>query len=109
MNRPCIDCGAITPATRCKPCASARNRVTHGDTYYRTKEWKRLSRQARLEHGSDCTLCGSTHRVQAHHAVHRTEGGPDTIDNLVMLCASCHRKAHTSTDVDQILKGITRD
>jgi 5-methylcytosine-specific restriction endonuclease McrA len=106
ISRPCLDCGALTSKTRCAQCRSARNKVTHGDTYYRTNEWKRLSREARALHGTDCTLCGSNHRVQAHHVVHRNEGGSDTLDNLVMLCASCHRRTHADESLDVIVKSI---
>jgi RNA-directed DNA polymerase len=34
---------------------------------------------------------------EQHHVQHRIEGGPDTLDNLVMLHATCHRQIH-STD-----------
>lgn len=30
----------------------------------------------------------------AHHVRRRSQGGPDTADNLLWLCASCHRFVH---------------
>lgn len=38
---------------------------------------------------------------QAHHAHHvrlRSQGGPDTVDNLLSICMECHRYIH---DVDR--------
>jgi hypothetical protein len=34
-------------------------------------------------------------RVEAHHIVFRSEGGPDTSWNLVSLCPSCHAAVHS--------------
>ena len=104
--RPCLDCGRLTNASRCATCNTDRNKITHGDTYYRTPEWRRLSKRARVENGGECALCASTRQVQAHHAVHRTEGGKDDLSNLVLLCGSCHRKAHTDQATDRLLKAI---
>jgi hypothetical protein len=41
-----------------------------------------------------CQVCGSTDLLEAHHLVPRSQGGPDTEENLVLLCRSCHRKRH---------------
>ena len=108
MARPCLDCGTLTGTTRCAACRAALNQETHGNTYYRTAEWKQLSAQAREIHGNSCALCDSTNRVAAHHVIHRTDGGKDELANLIMLCASCHRKAHADPAVDQLVKAIAR-
>lgn len=31
----------------------------------------------------------------AWHAHHRTAGGPDTLDNLLAMCVTCHRNTRT--------------
>lgn len=108
LARACIDCGQLTTGTRCPTCKSDRNRLTHGNTYYRSAEWKRLSAAAAELHGRICALCDSTRHVAAHHVIHRTDGGPDTLDNLIMLCASCHHKAHRDPATDQLVKAIAR-
>lgn len=42
-----------------------------------------------------CAVCGSTSgRIERHHIVPRSRGGPDTDDNLVPLCHSCHQGHH---------------
>ena len=32
--------------------------------------------------------------LHAHHVIYRSQGGADTLDNLVTLCEECHRKLH---------------
>ena len=104
MARPCIDCHKPTILTRCPECARGKSRPAPHGSSYQTAEWRKLSKQARQRDQGECTLCGSTNRVGAHHRIHRREGGPDTLENLISLCASCHRKAHAFKDIDQFLK-----
>ena len=40
-----------------------------------------------------CVLCGRT-ATNLHHVKYRSAGGGDTENNTVMLCQSCHEKAH---------------
>jgi len=48
-----------------------------------------------MRDGYECTQCKkkNTH-FDAHHIVWKEHGGKDTIDNLITLCKSCHRKVH---------------
>jgi 5-methylcytosine-specific restriction endonuclease McrA len=42
-----------------------------------------------------CVNCNNkTGKLHAHHVVFRSQGGKDTIDNLVALCEGCHKKIH---------------
>lgn len=42
-----------------------------------------------------CGGCGEHHAVcQGHHIRPRSEGGPNNIDNLMLLCWACHQKVH---------------
>ncbi len=36
--------------------------------------------------------------LEAHHVIPMSENGPDTIDNVVALCANCHRLMHYGAD-----------
>ena len=36
--------------------------------------------------------------LEVHHVVPLSEGGPDTIDNVIAVCPNCHRRAHHSVD-----------
>ena len=44
--------------------------------------------------GHRCRVCGSTFIVQVHHILYRSLGGTPGTDNLVCLCAHCHRAVH---------------
>lgn len=49
-----------------------------------------------------CQCCKSKKgTMHAHHIVYRSQGGADTLDNLVTLCEFCHKKLH-----DGELKGF---
>lgn len=54
--------------------------------------------------GYRCALCDDSRRIQAHHVVFRSQGGPDTEMNLITLCPRCHAAAH-GTDIDRL--GLT--
>ena len=41
-----------------------------------------------------CQDCGSSKDLQAHHLIKRSKLGPDSLDNLITLCSSCHPKRH---------------
>ncbi len=39
---------------------------------------------------------------ESHHICPLSEGGKDTLDNMIAVCANCHRKAHHSVDKETI-------
>lgn len=41
-----------------------------------------------------CQGCGSTMNLQVHHLESRAQLGSDVPDNLLTLCADCHRGHH---------------
>ena len=48
-----------------------------------------------MRDGYQCTQCGKKNtKLNAHHIVWREHGGKDTIQNLITLCKTCHRKIH---------------
>lgn len=40
--------------------------------------------------GYRCVLCGSIFRLECHHIRFRSAYGSDTVDNMILLCNSCH-------------------
>lgn len=44
--------------------------------------------------------------LELHHAVMLSEGGPDTVDNAVAVCANCHRLLHHGQERAQKLKEL---
>jgi hypothetical protein len=77
--RPCLDCGALSRATRCPACtkqrASQRNAAPQRDIY--RGDWPAYSRQRRAEQPW-CSLCGSPTDLTVDH----------TTDMVV--CRRCH-------------------
>ena len=50
--------------------------------------------------GYRCALCDDPRRLQVHHVVMRSQGGPETEMNLITLCPRCHLLCH-GTDIDR--------
>ncbi len=49
-------------------------------------------REAVMERdGRKCVLCGSTDNLSLDHIIRYREDGPDTVDNLRVLCMPCNR------------------
>ena len=46
--------------------------------------------------GGQCQLCGTSgeNRLQLHHVIYRSHGGPHLESNLVTLCFRCHADVH---------------
>ena len=44
--------------------------------------------------GYRCALCDSTQYIQVHHVIPRSEGGTNSVMNLITLCGNCHSQAH---------------
>lgn len=56
-----------------------------------------------------CQCCGKRNcRVEAHHVIFRSNGGSDSLDNLITLCEDCHKAVHLG-EVDLKLKGKRRN
>lgn len=56
-------------------------------------EIQELSLECKERANYRCELCGS-HAIDAHHIIPLEERGPNTLDNLVCVCRSCHRQIH---------------
>ncbi len=49
-------------------------------------------------HGDDCFACGDTLRLERCHIVPKHKGGTDAVDNLHVLCATCHVHSENIAD-----------
>lgn len=93
-RRPCLRCGQLaangsycprhTPVKR--PSPSSRATARPG--------WGALRARALLRDGHACRRCGHTAGLAVHHVVSVAEGGTNTLDNCLTLCARCHGDAH---------------
>lgn len=76
--------------------ARLNNPELQGQDY---QESNRLDENLRIatlmRDGYQCTPCGKKNtRLEAHHIVPRSQGGKDTITNLITVCKPCHVKSH---------------
>ena len=59
-------------------------------------DWKeRTKRLKEISHGS-CTQCGSYNNLHAHHITSLSRGGSNRLENLILLCESCHKRKHNT-------------
>ncbi len=57
--------------------------------------WEQLREETLRRDGYRCQRCFENRGpLQAHHVVPRSDGGPDSLDNLVTLCRPCHGVQH---------------
>ena len=45
-----------------------------------------------LKEFSRCELCGSPKKLELHHIIPKSFGGPDVMDNWIAICSGCHAK-----------------
>jgi 5-methylcytosine-specific restriction endonuclease McrA len=57
-------------------------------------EYNRLRSRVLERDGWNCQGCGSATNLQVHHLLHRGRLGADVAENLITLCAECHRRYH---------------
>lgn len=93
LPRPCVDCGVIVRASRCKSCSRVRDRrrPTRTQRGYDYK-WNKLSKQLREIHPF-CKQCGSTKDLTVDHIIPLVDLHPELryeISNLQVLCRRCN-------------------
>ena len=59
------------------------------------QSYEQLCREVLQRDGWRCQSCGSLNNLQIHHKKFRSQLGGDSEDNLITLCSTCHRKAHS--------------
>jgi 5-methylcytosine-specific restriction endonuclease McrA len=58
--------------------------------------YRRLRTDVLERDGWKCQNCGTSERLQVHHIRSRSALGDDAAENLITLCADCHRQSHLS-------------
>lgn len=86
----CLDCGTLSPATRCPPCARARDNTRYARRGTRQQrgldtEYDR-NRAIILASATVCAICGRpgtpTDPLTAGHITDRQHGGTNALTNL---------------------------
>jgi 5-methylcytosine-specific restriction endonuclease McrA len=60
------------------------------------KEYNLIRKQVLRRDAWRCQDCGSAGDLHVHHLEKRSKLGDDASDNLITLCATCHRRRHYS-------------
>jgi len=71
--------------------------------YIKSKAWRTLREQARERSGHKCELCGAP-AEHVHHVRYPKRFADDHIDNLVVVCGSCHSRLHGMRGDKQIME-----
>lgn len=58
--------------------------------------------------GAQCILCGNREAMPNAHYISRAQGGLGVEQNVVTLCADCHRRYDQSTEREMLRKLIKR-
>ena len=59
-------------------------------------EYEIIRKRVLERDGWRCQECGLMKNLHIHHMRRRSQLGDDTMDNLITLCAACHRRYHGS-------------
>lgn len=55
-----------------------------------------------------CRHCNDRNALHPHHLIYKSHGGKDDLDNLITLCAQCHRAHHDGfLDIEVIKIALT--
>ncbi|NOY97734.1 MAG: DEAD/DEAH box helicase [Chloroflexi bacterium] len=84
-----------------------------GDPNQYGPDWPRLRDAVRARDGRRCRVCGAPETDRAHHVHHKTPfrsfasaAEANRMDNLVTLCAACHRKVEQNVRMRSGLAGL---
>jgi len=62
----------------------------------RANNYRELHRQVLKRDSGRCQTCGSMQNLQAHHLKFHSQAGTDEEQNLITLCAECHKQPNSS-------------
>jgi 5-methylcytosine-specific restriction endonuclease McrA len=57
-----------------------------------------VKREVDKRDGEFCRRCCRRKSTQYHHIKHRSNGGKETVENLIRLCEPCHKAWHKIKD-----------
>jgi 5-methylcytosine-specific restriction protein A len=108
LNRPCLECRALTPGSRCPAHARAArppiNPAYRASGYRRTRT--RLITEHQLHYGNTCPGWGTPphpvtppNQLTIDHQIPLSAGGTNQPENLTIFCQQCNtRKGGTNRE-----------
>ncbi|NPC91210.1 HNH endonuclease [Bacillus sp. WMMC1349] len=70
---------------------------------------KQLKEQVKKKCGNRCVVCKSKDNLHMHHIKEYAKGGRTDLENLILLCASCHAETHRDNKSYYALKKIASE
>jgi len=70
----------------------------------RTKEFE-INREIVIKRdGYRCVTCNQISNLEVHHKQYKSNGGDDSIDNLITVCNLCHYKLHSKESIGNLMR-----
>jgi len=86
---------AVVEMGRFDISSMARNRKLKSVEYQQSDfEGKNLREKVLWRDNYKCQQCDVTSNLQIHHIIPKSKGGTNTLNNLITLCAKCHKELH---------------
>ena len=114
-----LDLSTLEQLARKRSGAARRTNRTEANSTSQFQRDQFISEYAKRRADGKCQLCGKEAPfnnkkgqpyLESHHVIWLSDGGEDSIDNVVALCPNCHRKMHVlndPSDVKYLLEQIT--
>ena len=80
----------------------------------RSSGHRKAQKLGKIRDDFTCAVCGvrippeeayHIHRVEGHHIIHHSDGGPDALENIITLCYDCHLAYHAG-ELDLDISGF---
>lgn len=59
--------------------------------------------------GWHCRHCNNSNGLDPHHVIFASQGGPETLDNLIALCRRCHDDIHAGRLRVEVVEKLPND
>lgn len=69
----------------------------------------KLKKQVYEKCNNKCVKCGNIENLHIHHIVEFSKGGRTELENLVLLCPSCHAEEHKDNQAYNLLKSQAKN
>lgn len=78
--------------------------------FYASQEWKDACSEVYKRDNAKCKRCGSSEDLQVHHIISfRNKELRSNIDNLVLLCKTCHNFVHSKKNINKEYIGVKHE
>jgi hypothetical protein len=83
------------------------SRIPDHEAFLASPEWKRIRRDALAQAGYRCDRCATSDRLEVHHLTYERFGGQEQLEDLRVLCRTCHQQVHDDRNLFGI--AVTQD